>query len=353
MRKDRGPWAVRYFAGAVYPRDSGYLPTARDSASRPLALEAPTLFDGYFGAVCAEHPAVTPPPSQDDLEGNPRPTVHLSKAVPCLPEEIMRRRRRPSTQRSSPEAESNPAPPQSLHSISHHRGGCRADETPEDAYLNLGEIFRNSRRGTNPAPRRRILPAKLPLFRERASGQPARVVNFVLLPLIVGPAGFRPTAQRRILRAGRVIGNRVGARNGGIIFFYFLRMPCRSLLAIWIDSVRARYFCGYSHLRVILGPRTYFCYRATGCAAGSIRKTLLGAPVLIAFWWPCSGDFGSSSRVALGLRAFFYFSREVQGSEGGEIRKECTVSPSSPDFPQKRGESKTIRQEGEKGMRRG
>ena len=37
-RRERGPWAVRYFAGALYVRDSGYLPSAWDWAIQSLAL---------------------------------------------------------------------------------------------------------------------------------------------------------------------------------------------------------------------------------------------------------------------------------------------------------------------------
>ena len=62
---------------------------------------------------------------------NPKPTVNLSKAVPLLPDGIVNRRR-PPTQRSSPQTSSNPAPPQSLHGASQPLGGYgEADFTDE------------------------------------------------------------------------------------------------------------------------------------------------------------------------------------------------------------------------------
>ena len=121
MRTDHGPRAVRYFAGAVYAHDSGYLPSAWDWAAQPLVLKPGALFEGY-----EEHPAVTPPPSQSDLEGNPEPTVHLSKALPLLLQEIAHRRRHPPTRSCPPGTVSNPAPRRSPRGIPQRRGGFRS-----------------------------------------------------------------------------------------------------------------------------------------------------------------------------------------------------------------------------------
>ena len=41
-RTEHGPWAVRYFAGAVYAHKSGYLPYEWGWAAHPLALKPPT-----------------------------------------------------------------------------------------------------------------------------------------------------------------------------------------------------------------------------------------------------------------------------------------------------------------------
>ena len=68
----------------------------------PLALKPPALFDGYIGDAQKEHSAVTSPKSQGDLEGSPKPTVHLSEAVPPVPDEILRRRRHAPTPKQLP-----------------------------------------------------------------------------------------------------------------------------------------------------------------------------------------------------------------------------------------------------------
>ena len=109
-------------------------------------MKPPTLFDGYFGAVRLGRPAGAPPPSEEDLEGNPKPTVYQPEAISLLLGEISRRRRRPPTQSSSPETASNPAPPRSPHSVFRPRGGYRAAETPKKAHKQLAP----------PEPRRNI-----------------------------------------------------------------------------------------------------------------------------------------------------------------------------------------------------
>ena len=71
--KEHGPWAVRYFAGDLYAHDSGYLPPAWDWAAQSLAVRAPPLFDGYFGTVRDNNPAVSPPLSQEAMSRGPKP----------------------------------------------------------------------------------------------------------------------------------------------------------------------------------------------------------------------------------------------------------------------------------------
>ena len=136
--------------------------------------------------------------------------------------------------------------------------------------LKLVKIRRSSRHRTNPAPRRRVPPVELPPSRKRTGGQPAREVNFALLHRIFEPAALRPIAPRQILRTGKVVGNRDGAKNGKTNFRHECCVCPFSLPACHLRRFRASpaifafivslalYEGSGSPLRVILGSRTYF-----------------------------------------------------------------------------------------------
>ena len=81
-----GPRVTRYFAGALCDHDSGLLPPAWNWAAQSLVVPAPLLFDGYFGTVHADSPAVSPHCPQGEMDRNPKPKVNLSTGIPHLPE---------------------------------------------------------------------------------------------------------------------------------------------------------------------------------------------------------------------------------------------------------------------------
>ena len=153
------------------------------------------------------------------MEGNPEPTALPPEAVPILPDEIANRRRRPQTRRSSPEAESNSAPPRSRQSV--------PDVEADTDLANPLRVSKHSRPRLKPAPPklfsrhranaapRRLTPfVKLPPNPKSIRGPPVHVVNFALPPLIAEPAVPRTTAPRRLLRRGKVNRTRDGAENG-------------------------------------------------------------------------------------------------------------------------------------------
>ena len=129
--RDFGPRAVRFFAAAVFVRDTGCLPPAWDWAAQYLALKPPALFDGHFGAERTDHPASPAPGSQNHPPGASKPAIRLLAALHPALDEISRRRRRPPIQQSSPGATTIPAPLPTQPSASQHRGGHRGDETPK------------------------------------------------------------------------------------------------------------------------------------------------------------------------------------------------------------------------------
>ena len=125
LRKEHGPWAVRYFAAAVYARDTGCVPFAWDWATQSMVLKPPTLFGGYFGAERPEDAAFPAQSSQGASEGASRPTLFLSDALPPAPGDISNRRHHPPTQRSSLGNASIPTPPPAQPSVPQPRGGHR------------------------------------------------------------------------------------------------------------------------------------------------------------------------------------------------------------------------------------
>ena len=120
LRKDHGPWTVRYFAVVVYESENGCLPFDWDWAARSLILKPPTLFDGHFGTQHSGSAALPPPPSPDTSEGPSKPT-QLSTGVTSPSSEDGH----PPPQRSSPDNASIPTPPPTQPSVSQPRGGHR------------------------------------------------------------------------------------------------------------------------------------------------------------------------------------------------------------------------------------
>ena len=82
LLKEHGPWAVRRFAAFLYAYDSGYLPSAWDWAAQSFVVRARPLFDGTFGTVHASNPAVSPPPTLNETEADPRPKKKLVSNCP-------------------------------------------------------------------------------------------------------------------------------------------------------------------------------------------------------------------------------------------------------------------------------
>ena len=121
--KNMAPWAARYLAGALFDHDSGYLPCAWDRAAQFSVARARPLPDCFFGAVHAGNSAVSPPLPQEEMDRDPKPKVNLSTGAPRLPGEILRRRRRPPTRRSTLGSTATPVQPGSLFSVSQPRGG--------------------------------------------------------------------------------------------------------------------------------------------------------------------------------------------------------------------------------------
>ena len=76
------PLAVRYFAASLYAFNSGYLFSAYDWAAQSLAVSAPPLFDGHSGTAHADNPAVSPPPTQEDMGNDAKPKVTVFTCAP-------------------------------------------------------------------------------------------------------------------------------------------------------------------------------------------------------------------------------------------------------------------------------
>ena len=133
MRREFGPWAVRFLAAEAFARDNVSMSSTWDRASQFLALKPPTLFDGYFGAGRSERPAAPAPSPLNDSQGVFKPTTQLPAAAPPTPDELLNCRRRPSTQLRYPETLTNPSPSPARPSASQPRGGHRGDESPKKA----------------------------------------------------------------------------------------------------------------------------------------------------------------------------------------------------------------------------
>ena len=82
LRRDFGPWAVRFFAAVVCARGNDCLSSAWDWAAQSLALKPPAVFDSFFGAERAEHHTAPAPSSQNDPPGTSKPTVRPPADVP-------------------------------------------------------------------------------------------------------------------------------------------------------------------------------------------------------------------------------------------------------------------------------
>ena len=177
-----GPWAARYFAGALYACNFGYLPSASDWAAQTFVIRAPPLRAGYLGTVHADDPAVSRPSTHEEIEIDPKPKANLSTRVPAPSDDLLNCRRHPSTQRSSSRSIFTPIPandpnfpPRSYYGVSRPRGG----------FIGAGPLTMSH---DSPAP---------PLNRESASqhrGRPMRPGHLRPLPREIHPP--RPCLSR-------------------------------------------------------------------------------------------------------------------------------------------------------------
>ena len=85
--KEDGSWAARCLAGALYARDSGYLPSTWYWAAQSLVIRASPLFGGFFGTAHADNPAVSAPVSSEAMGRGPKPKINLSTCAPEPSEE--------------------------------------------------------------------------------------------------------------------------------------------------------------------------------------------------------------------------------------------------------------------------
>ena len=83
--KERGPWAVRFYAASLFAQGSGYLPAAWRWAAQYLVVSAPPLFDGTLATVHASNTVVSPPhrPRRRSRKIPDRRFASLKVSLPC------------------------------------------------------------------------------------------------------------------------------------------------------------------------------------------------------------------------------------------------------------------------------